>query len=985
MAGEETIGRATIQLGADGSKLAPEMAAAVAKAQGALDRANKQMERAQAQTFKAIQGHIDKINATRPTNEMRMLEQAVLKLGGSSKLSGDQLRRVTAEVSALAAAGAKVPASLQGLTGMGSKLGAAFTSLTTGGGVSGALAAIGPAGIAAAGALGAVTVAGGAALRAVADLASKAEEWTNEAKRTGLGVVEVQQLRALLEDAGIPAETLTVAMKSLHREIADGGKDLQKYGIDLAAIKDLSPEEQLQAVAQAILNIEDVNIRGAAAQAAFGKSGEALIPVLDQIAASGYRAIGALGPDMVKSLNETDQAIDQLARKFGHYKNEFIGAIAQMILANEKRKNAMWGISDAPPVTESLADFNKRMARIRPDPTELSLGPESPAQQAAKAGAKEREEEAQRLLKEKLAAIEKERHERKALSSELLKADKDFRAQAMKTWDEWGKNADQNIKNIVSEYIRVTALLGPTTAQVTEQFKDLNTELMRRGGIGNLNDAELKKFIAGMEALGDTGKLVGDQWSVLGDAYTEALTRGIIPGLEDAARSTEKWQMALGGVSDMFGRLSSNGEDTFAHLSRATGALAAGLEAIGNAKTQGDAYAAMATTTGAIGSEMFGKDSKAGSAWDESFKQADLGYKVGGPVGAIVGGVVGGVMGWIGGGKKEKEKKQKEEEQKKEQAKAAKIETRQKLEAGLSQAAQFAEQLQARIDAGGMSEKLKAAAETMVGKVRDALLKSGMGMHLDPALAKSEAFQGAQGAAGDIAGILAGMRGAGMVDAGLMGAAATSSQELFDQAVAAAVEAGKGPAEAQMAGFGAISQLLREQLNASIQSGDALDANTQKLLDEAKANGIEIMADPLIESLGVQRKMLEVLQQNAGWKPADRGDPDLPAAGGFGPMITPNLGHGLGPRIQTHPGELAMVIPRSRMGASGLLSAASGLYSSPRGRMGRGGNTTTINLAISENPFQSTEGARALRSHTLKTVERQTSKRLAALIAAGRA
>ena len=81
---EETIGRASIQLGADGSKLGPEMAAAVAKAQGQLSRANKQMERAQAQVTRKIQGHIDKINATKPTHEMRLLEQAVSKLGGTS-------------------------------------------------------------------------------------------------------------------------------------------------------------------------------------------------------------------------------------------------------------------------------------------------------------------------------------------------------------------------------------------------------------------------------------------------------------------------------------------------------------------------------------------------------------------------------------------------------------------------------------------------------------------------------------------------------------------------------------------------------------------------------------------------------------------------------------------------------------------------------------------------------------------------------------
>src|SRR4030042_4270744 len=105
MANEETIARAAIQLGADGSKRAPEMAAAVARAQAILDGANKKTERAAAQTARAIQREIDKINAARPTKEMAHLEQAVQKLGGTSNLTKDQLKRVTIEGNALAAAG----------------------------------------------------------------------------------------------------------------------------------------------------------------------------------------------------------------------------------------------------------------------------------------------------------------------------------------------------------------------------------------------------------------------------------------------------------------------------------------------------------------------------------------------------------------------------------------------------------------------------------------------------------------------------------------------------------------------------------------------------------------------------------------------------------------------------------------------------------------------------------------------------------------
>src|SRR3990172_12328102 len=114
---EETIGRATIQLGVDGAKLSPEMAAAVSRAQAVLDGANKKMERSQANAARAIQRTMDSINAVRPTREMGTLEKAVAKLGGTSNLTKDQLSRVTMEMNRLAAAGAKVPQSLAGLTG----------------------------------------------------------------------------------------------------------------------------------------------------------------------------------------------------------------------------------------------------------------------------------------------------------------------------------------------------------------------------------------------------------------------------------------------------------------------------------------------------------------------------------------------------------------------------------------------------------------------------------------------------------------------------------------------------------------------------------------------------------------------------------------------------------------------------------------------------------------------------------------------------
>ncbi len=329
MANEETIARATIQLGADGSKLSPEMAAAVARAQAILDGANKKTERAAAQTARAIQREIDKINATRPTKEMAHLEQAVAKLGGTSALTKDQLKRVTVEVNALAAAGAKVPASLSKLTGVGGKLSAAFTSLTTGGGIHGALAAIGPAGLAAATGVGALTLGVTKAVTAVRDLASKAEGWGNIAMATGISVESVQKLGDFLEDAGFQAGDLEKIMKNLQTEIATGGKGLEKYGINVKALglESMSAEEQLQAIAKAITSIEDPMVRGAAATEAFGKSGARSLQAIAGIAQGAYKDLAALSEKQVSDLQTVDQQLDELARAYENFAKRAIVAL----------------------------------------------------------------------------------------------------------------------------------------------------------------------------------------------------------------------------------------------------------------------------------------------------------------------------------------------------------------------------------------------------------------------------------------------------------------------------------------------------------------------------------------------------------------------------------------------------------------------------------------------------------------------------------
>jgi hypothetical protein len=66
--------------------------------------------------------------------------------------------------------------------------------------------------------------------------------------------------------------------------------------------------------------------------------------------------------------------------------------------------------------------------------------------------------------------------------------------------------------------------------------------------------------------------------------------------------------------------------------------------------------------------------------------------------------------------------------------------------------------------------------------------------------------------------------------------------------------------------------------------------------------------------------------------------------------------------------------------ASSLLAAGTGL-----GGGGGGGDSITVTNIISEDPYQSAEGRQQLRRFTLRTVEREMSKHLAALVQAGKA
>jgi len=288
------------------------------------------------------------------------------------------------------------------------------------------------------------------------------------------------------------------------------------------------------------------------------------------------------------------------------------------------------------------------------------------------------------------------------------------------------------------------------------------------------------------------------------------------------------------------------------------------------------------------------------------------------------------------------------------------------LEQGLQMAQQGAQTLMGLMDK--LSEPAQAAGNLMIKAVQDALAKSGMGFMATGALAKNEAFGAAQSGAGAMAQLMAGMRGAGMVDTGLMAVAGAGVGALKDQAVQAALASGMSQAEAEKAGMAAIGPLLREQMNSAAASGKQLDANTKALLDEAKKNGIEILADPAYQQLdelkGIRAAVEGGAKNNVIPFPTtyqgDRGD-NFTSAGGFGPKL---LQHDT--VFQAHKGEHVMILPRGRVVK--FRSALMGFNESytPEDRpRGTGGTTSSTGTTSTTSTTSSTELAAILAESIL--------------------
>jgi hypothetical protein len=156
--------------------------------------------------------------------------------------------------------------------------------------------------------------------------------------RTGETAGNLAILQRAFENAGAGAESVGPTINRLQRAIVEagqGGKEqaeaFAKLGINLSEIKNLTPTEQLQAIAKALQNVGNDSDRTAIAMQLLGRSGGELIPLLRAMGSELDIARGQLGSTPAV-MDRVAGALDTLGDNFnaiGHKGKEFAAGLLE--------------------------------------------------------------------------------------------------------------------------------------------------------------------------------------------------------------------------------------------------------------------------------------------------------------------------------------------------------------------------------------------------------------------------------------------------------------------------------------------------------------------------------------------------------------------------------------------------------------------------------------------------------------------------------
>jgi minor tail protein len=145
------------------------------------------------------------------------------------------------------------------------------------------------------------------------DAVDNASAIADSAARIGDSAENVQRLTFAIEQGGGSFESLDTAIKSMSNNLVEGPKSavsaLEKLGLNIEELKQLSPTEAFTAIAEAIRKVPDPMEQSALAIDLFGRSGQQVLPAIK----AGIKEVGDAAPVMA---NQTVEALDTVGDKW---------------------------------------------------------------------------------------------------------------------------------------------------------------------------------------------------------------------------------------------------------------------------------------------------------------------------------------------------------------------------------------------------------------------------------------------------------------------------------------------------------------------------------------------------------------------------------------------------------------------------------------------------------------------------------------------
>src|SRR6185312_209545 len=135
----------------------------------------------------------------------------------------------------------------------------------------------------------------------------------NLSKETGFAVGSLQALDKMAEEAGVSQDSMNKALTIFTRNVGmaaqgakQGGAGFSALGISIKDLKELSPEQQLQLVAEKLRDMKSASDEAAVGSQIFGRSFAEIQPVINEVAEGGMqkmidhlRTLGLLMNDQV--------------------------------------------------------------------------------------------------------------------------------------------------------------------------------------------------------------------------------------------------------------------------------------------------------------------------------------------------------------------------------------------------------------------------------------------------------------------------------------------------------------------------------------------------------------------------------------------------------------------------------------------------------------------------------------------------------------